>query len=43
MRFVQLKPTQIPSQTWQSMPSLGTERLNPKGVNPFFMPEHNQT
>lgn len=32
---------QIPSQTWQNMPSLGTERLNPKGVKPFFMPEHN--
>ena len=24
------------------MPSFGTERLNPKGVKPFFMPEHNQ-
>ena len=34
---------QIPSKTWQNMPSFGTERLNPKGVKPFFMPEHNQT
>ena len=41
---VQLSPPhQIPSQTWQNMPSFGTERLNPKGVKPFFMPEHNQT
>ena len=34
---------QIPSQTWQNMPSFGTERLNPKGVKPFFMPVYKRT
>ena len=32
MYLVQLSPP----QTWQNMPSLGTERLNPKGVKPFL-------